>query len=90
MTIVVIAVAVGIMTGTLTGILLGLLLLERRNGASRRHEPLPIDRDMDMRIRDAAAGWATAHGRPQAAGLVAKKLRMMHTMGRRRASRRWR
>ena len=90
MTIILIAVAVEIVTGTLTGVLVGMLLLRGGDGPGREHYAGPIDRDVDMRIRDAAAGWASAHGRPEGAGLVAEKLRMLHVLGRRRASRRWR
>ncbi len=90
MTIILIAIAVGIVTGTLTGVLVGVLLHRGGGGTGRGHDAGPIDRDVDMRIRDAAVGWASAHGRPEGAGLVAEKLRMLHVLGRRRASKRWR
>jgi hypothetical protein len=89
MAIVFTAIAVGIATGTLTGSLLALALLRKGSRTSRPHEG-PIDQITDRRIRDASTGWAAAQGRPDAAGLVAKKLRMLHITGRRRANRRWR
>ena len=36
--------------------------------------------DMEPLITDAAERWATAHGRPDAAGLVADKLRTMYAI----------
>jgi hypothetical protein len=35
-------------------------------------------------IDQAAAAWANAHGRPEAAGIMADKLHLLHDLGQRR------
>jgi hypothetical protein len=50
------------------------------------HEPVepftePIDPWVEAEIDQAAAAWATEHGRPEAAGLLADKLRLLHRLG---------
>lgn len=53
--------------------------------------PSWLDDDVAEQIEEAAQEWATAHGRPGAAELVARKLRLAHRLGRQRRERRpWR
>lgn len=41
----------------------------------------PIDPWVEAEIDRAAVNWATAQGRPEAASLVADKLRLLHRLG---------
>lgn len=79
----------GVLAGAVTGVLLGRWFAHQQP-AGEKPDWSPVDPDTDLRIRDTAAGWAAAHGRPGAAGLVAEKLRTMHLVNRRRTRRRWR
>lgn len=47
-------------------------------------EPTPadsVDPWIEAEIDRAAAAWATAHGRPEAAGLMADKLHLLQRLG---------
>jgi hypothetical protein len=83
------ALSAGLIGGTAAGGLVCRRLLRRVRPAAFDREP--IDPDVDRRINQAASRWATAHGRPAAAPLVAGKLRLAYVLHRRRERRRhWR
>lgn len=68
-------------------------LVSRRHLQRTRSIPVSqesIDPDVDRRINRAASQWATAHGQPAAAPLVAGKLRLAYALSRRRERRRGR
>jgi hypothetical protein len=67
-------------------------LMERTSEASAPlHQPtVGLDADLDEQISGAASQWASAHGQPAAAPLLARKLRLAHVLNeRRRQRRRW-
>ena len=74
-----------ILAGALAGGLAGGLLLWWHH----RHQPSVspsspaefIDPWVAAQIDQAAATWATQHGRPEAAPLMADKLRLLHRLG---------
>jgi hypothetical protein len=73
-----------LLAGALAGAVTAGLLLWRH----RRHEPPgamptgePVDPWVEAEIDRAAVAWATDHGRPEAAGLMADKLRLLHHLG---------
>jgi hypothetical protein len=71
--------------GGLLGGLLG-AFLTRRDTEDDRHDYVPapvIDPLTSEQIDDAAEMWAEANDRPEAAGLVADKLRLVYTLRRR-------
>lgn len=54
----------------------------RRQRASDEASPNdPVDPWVEAEIDRAAAAWATEHGRPETAGLMADKLRLLHRLG---------
>ena len=57
------------------GSLLGWLLSKKRP-ETRAVRPPKLDPELEHQMDLAAARWAAAHGRPEAAGLVASKLRL--------------
>jgi hypothetical protein len=90
MWLIALALFCGTFIGTLAGGLAGWWLLVRA-GSARPFDRVVGDADLDGRIRRAAADWAAAHGRPEAAPLIADKLRLAHSLSQRRARRsgRW-
>lgn len=87
------ALLVGTFSGTLAGGALALWLLRHgRADAVPAADALPVDPDTDEQIKRAASRWAEAHGRPDAAHLIADKLRLVYNLNRRRQrrpERRW-
>jgi hypothetical protein len=81
----VLALLIGVVGGAVAGGLVSLRLLQRVRSASR-HEPL--DPEVEQQINYAANEWATAHGHPAAAPLVAGKLRLAYVLTRRKKGRR--
>jgi len=81
-----------LIAGGVGGVLAGGLM---RWCAVRRRavDSLALDPDLDRQIDAAAAQWATVHGRPAAAPLVADKLRLAYVLSQRRTGwgrrRRW-
>ena len=75
------------MLGAFLGFLLGVLLAARHQRPTDRREqlqPEPIDEYTAAAIDQAAVKFAVANGRPNAAPLIANKLRLLHQLGRRR------
>jgi hypothetical protein len=73
---------VGAVTGALAGGLLAWWLLSR--GHPDQTVPIPPNPWLDAEIDQAATSWAMAHGRPEAAGMMADKLHLLHDLGQRR------
>lgn len=75
--------ALALLAGIIGGGMAAWALLRRRASAE---PPLPEQPDewVSAEIDQAAAAWATAHGRPEAAPLMADKLRLLHRLGLRR------
>jgi hypothetical protein len=73
--------------GAASGLLAAHWFLSRHSQPSSAAE-VPTDPFVSAEIDQAAVRWATASGRPEAAGLMADKLHMLHRLGQRR--RRWR
>lgn len=90
MWVIVIAITTSIATGVLTGVLLAVWLLRRPRVRRRAHLGIPLDPDIDRWIEEEAARWANANERPQAAGLVAEKLRAVLAVARKRSGGRYR
>lgn len=89
---IVFALFFGTFSGTLAGGLLSWGLLNRTQDAARPVEPPPIDLDVDARIDRAASQWAATNHQPEAAPLVANKLRLAYVLSQRRKrldGRRW-
>jgi hypothetical protein len=85
----VIAGLVLVLASALLGALAGLLTVRRylAHQSDSLASDEPTDPYVSAQIDRAAAAWATANGRPEAAGLMADKLHMLHRLGQRR---RWR
>ena len=78
-----------IVTGGIAGAVGAALLLWRQlRRQSETAEPVPAPSDpwVDAEIDQAAVSWATAQGRPEAAPLMADKLRLLHRLGSERRS----
>lgn len=77
---------IAVLLGAFLGALVGVLLAARRQRPAEFTEssPDPIDEYTAAAIDQAAVNFATANGRPEAAPLIADKLRLLHTLGRRR------
>jgi len=73
------AALVGALSGTLTARWM-LRRVERRKGSL----PQETDPVLAADFEQAAAAWSSSIGRPEAAGLVADKLHLIHRLGRRR------
>lgn len=75
-----IPVLVGAVVGTFfTG--LTLFLYYRRHRLSEPPATEPADPWVEAEIDRAAVEWAMEHGRPEAANLIANKLRLLHRIG---------
>jgi hypothetical protein len=78
-------IAAGVLLALSVGLALGVSLartFEWSPETAAPASPVPaIDAaDMESLIQDAAERWAMAHGRPEAAGLVADKLCTLHDL----------
>jgi hypothetical protein len=60
----------------------------RRHHLKQAPPIAPSEDWLAAEIDQAAATWATTHGRPEAAGLMADKLHLLHHLGQRRQGRR--
>jgi hypothetical protein len=77
-------IASATLAGAASGALAAWLILRRRQ---RQPQAPPIPFSDPARIEEieqAAAGWAHSEGRPEAAGLMADKLHLLHQLGQRR------
>jgi predicted exporter len=70
----------------LIGVTAGLLAVRWWVGrlGPKTSAPEPTDPFVSAEIDQAAAAWATAHGRPEAAGIMADKLHLLYEIGQRR------
>jgi hypothetical protein len=71
-------------TGAASGAFAAWLFLRRRQ---RQPQARPLPRTDPARVEEierAAAAWAKAQGRPEASGLMADKLHLLHRLGKRR------
>ena len=85
---IIVALVTGVISGTVTGGVLGLWLARRVPASGRSLEDLSIDPGLDERITAASVSWAAEQGRPEAAGLLAKKARLLYALDERRSRRR--
>jgi hypothetical protein len=76
--------AIGAVTGATTGGLAAWWLLRRHVRHETQAQPVPADPVLSAQIDQAATAWATAQGRPAAAGLAADKFHLLHRVGQRR------
>lgn len=79
----------GLISGAAGGGLVSRYLAKRSCSSIGEASPDP---DVERQIKQAASQWATAHGQPAAAPLVAGKLRLayvLHQRRERRRERRW-
>jgi hypothetical protein len=81
MLVVSLAALVGALLGTVAGALLVRQLLQPEQVTA---PPEPPDEFTAAEIDRAAAAWAHANGRPEAAGLMADKLHLLWRFGQRR------
>lgn len=73
------------LAGALSGALTTRWLLRRRQPRKVTAQPVPFtDPALKTEIERAAGAWAEAQGRPEASGLVADKLHLLHHLGQRR------
>jgi hypothetical protein len=79
----------GALGGCLLTLAVGLIRLIRRRHAERVVAPQADNSYTDERIDEAAACWAAAHGQPEAADLIARKLRLTYRLTSPRQDRRW-
>jgi hypothetical protein len=79
--------AVGAISGALASSVATRLWLRRREDAPTEACPLPPDPDLSAQIERTAAAWATSSGRPEASGIVADKLHLLHHLAQRRGRR---
>lgn len=70
-----------IIAGALGGALLAGLVLWRCHHDQQLPAGEPVDPWVEAEIDRAAVEWATTQGRPEAAGLMADKLRLLHHLG---------
>jgi hypothetical protein len=70
---------VAALIGVAVGIGIG-LWLARRDRKPLPLEPVVIDAALENRIKQASAEWAAQQNRPEAAGLVAGKLRLLYRL----------
>lgn len=70
--------------GTVSGGLTAWWLLRKAQPPEKAEPVIPPEHWLASDIDRAATAWATAHGRPEAAGLVADKLHALHHIARRR------
>jgi hypothetical protein len=77
----------GLVCGTAGGGLVSWHLSQRESGGVAIDHDV-VDPDVDRQIKLAANQWATAHGQPAVAALVAGKLRLAYVLSQRRARRR--
>lgn len=94
------SILIASVVGLLFGIAIGVASVVglQRHRRARRDGMVPVVAvsALDETINRAAAEWAAAHGRPEAAGLVAEKLRLVDALSRSRRAktsssrRRWR
>jgi hypothetical protein len=80
------ALSAGIFGGTAAGGFVNWWLLRRHAKRVPVNAPT-IDPALDRQINQAANQWAAAHHRPEAAALVAGKLRLAYVLQQRRARR---
>lgn len=76
-----------VLTGAVVGAAVSVLCtwwLLRRHRTGQALEPAPSDPWLDAEIDRAAATWASEQGHPEAAGLMADKLHLLHRLGSRR------
>ncbi len=78
------AVICGLLAGAIGGALVYLFLSRRFHRLRAESEPAVIGAELNAEIERAASAWAKARGRPEAAGIAADKMRLLHTVARRR------
>jgi hypothetical protein len=74
------------LVGTVAGLATARWFLLRRLPSQAADGDEPPDPFVSAEIDRAAAEWAKAQGRPEAAGVVADKLHLLYALGRRRQS----
>jgi hypothetical protein len=82
---------VSVLGGAIGGLVSWWLMECPSDSGAPLHRPVAgFDADLDKRIGEAAAQWASAHGQPAAGPLLARKLRLAYGLNeRRRTRRRW-
>jgi hypothetical protein len=91
MLIITIALMVGASGGALAGAVAGWRVVRRQPAEPALPPNVGLDPELERRIGDAAQAWAEHHGQPDAAPLLASKLRLTYVLGRGRKRRRhWR
>ena len=78
-------------SGAVGGLVTWWLMEHTSDVSAPLHQPLVgLDAALDEQINEAASQWASAHGQPAAAPLLARKLRLAYGLNeRRRTRRRW-
>jgi hypothetical protein len=77
-------IALGPLIGAASGLLAVRWFLSRHGLGESVIATEPPDPFVSAEIDQAAARWAQANGRPEAAGVVADKLHLLYALGRRR------
>jgi hypothetical protein len=81
MLLIALLLASGALAGAISGALTARWLIRR----PVQPQPIPLrDLTLDAEIEQAATAWANAQGRPEAAGLAADKMHLLHRLARRR------
>jgi len=82
---------VGVLGGAVGGLVSWWLMERTCDTGEPLHRPVAgFDPDLDGQIGKAASQWASVHGQPAAAPLLARKLRLAYDLNeRRRRHRRW-
>ena len=76
----ILTVTTGTLGGALAGGLLALWFVRPSVHRLPLNRPIDLDPTLEDRIDRAAGQWANAHGRPEAAAVVANKLRLGHRL----------
>jgi hypothetical protein len=85
MLLIVVLIASAVLAGAVSGALAARWLIRRKE--RRQVQPQPAvftDPALDAEIGKAAAAWANAQGRPEAAGLAADKMHLIRNIAQRR------
>lgn len=78
-------IASAVLAGAVAGGITARWLIRRNQHASPKAQPVPItDPALDIEIEQAAAAWADTQSHPEASGLMADKLHLLHRLAQRR------
>lgn len=87
MPLIALLIASAVLAGAVAGGITARWLIRRNQHASPKAQPPPVpitDPALDVEIEQAAAAWADTQSHPEASGLMADKLHLLHRLAQRR------